>query len=121
MSRDSLRRWSLWTASSGNAEVAIDRDLTSFWVSNSDEEAWLCVELREPEPVRAVYTLWKAEIPEVGKVQVSMDGEHWQDVGSFDYGFPDMPLVCAMRASAGGTLCPPCMPEAVCETVARHR
>jgi beta-glucosidase len=79
--------------SAGLAARAIDRNLSTFWEADTNETAWVAVELKAPTEVSSVFMSWTAAVPEAGVVEVSQDGKTWESVGSFDNGFPGMALL----------------------------
>lgn len=85
------------TASSGNPADAADRNLKTSWTADTNENAWIAVQLEEPADIRSVFMSWTAAVPEKGKVQVSRDAVNWREVGSFSNGFPGMALFVPCR------------------------
>lgn len=59
---------------------ATDGDLTTRWSSCYDDNAWLSIELANPEQLSKVVVKWEASYAAAYELQVSADGETWTTV-----------------------------------------
>ena len=81
-----LSRGAAVTASSGqdSAANAADGDLFTFWFAGKREPQTLTVDLGSAQSVGGVITTWWNAYAEDYRIEVSVDGETWQEVGRIE-------------------------------------
>jgi hypothetical protein len=61
-------------------EAAVDDNLATRWSSEFSDPQWIAVDLGGPQRISRVELVWEGAYATAYAIQVSMDGEHWDDV-----------------------------------------
>jgi hypothetical protein len=65
-----------------SSDLAFDEDYLSRWSSNRTDNEWISVDLGDTYPIQKVNLHWEAAYAKKYKLQLSTDGENWEDVYS---------------------------------------
>lgn len=78
------------TASSGknNAALAVDGDSGTRWESEQKDPQWICIDLEGNFRITDVKLLWEGAAAKEYKIQLSKDGQKWDDIGEVTDGEP---------------------------------
>jgi uncharacterized protein CbrC (UPF0167 family) len=61
-------------------EAVVDGDPATRWSSEFSDPQWIAVDLGEPKQISRVELTWEGAYATAYAIQVSLDGEHWDDV-----------------------------------------
>ena len=78
------------TASSGgsSAVLAVDGDSGTRWESEASDPQWICIDLEGNFRITDVKLLWEGAAAKEYKIQLSKDGQNWDDIGEVTDGQP---------------------------------
>lgn len=81
-------------------EAAVDGNDSTRWSSAFSDPQWILVDLQEPRTINRVVIHWEAAFASSYTLQVSLDGETWQDVYTTDAGTGEEETIIFPQTSA---------------------